>query len=210
MFFAYMGLFVLYERNVSGMSILELILLGVGLAMDAFAVAICKGLSMSKVNLKQCFLIALFFGGFQALMPVLGWALASTFAEKIKNVDHWIAFLLLAYVGISMIADAIKERGESVSVEEMDLPLDMKELFLLAIATSIDAMAAGITLSFFEVSIALAAAIIGGVTFMISGAGVFVGNIFGEKYKSKAQILGGVILVVLGLRILITHLMGLE
>lgn len=190
------------------MSFWEIFLLGVGLAMDAFAVSICKGLGMSKVNGKQCLVIGLFFGGFQALMPFLGWFLGSTFAEKIKVIDHWIAFVLLGYIGIKMIADAIKEWKEETKVEEMDAPLDIKEMFLLAIATSIDALAVGITFSFLDVAIAFACTIIGVVTFVISCGGVFVGNIFGERYKAKAQIIGGVILVVLGLRILLTHLFG--
>ncbi len=190
------------------MSFVEIFLLGVGLAMDAFAVSICKGLGMSKVNGKQCLVIGLFFGGFQALMPFLGWFLGSTFAEKIKVIDHWIAFVLLGYIGIKMIADAIKEWKEETKVEEMDAPLDIKEMFLLAIATSIDALAVGITFSFLEVAIAFACTVIGVVTFVISCGGVFVGNIFGERYKAKAQIVGGVILVVLGLRILLTHLFG--
>ena len=190
------------------MSFLEIFLLGVGLAMDAFAVSICKGLGMSKVNLKQCIVIGLFFGGFQALMPLLGWFLGSTFAEKIKVIDHWIAFILLAYIGIKMITDAIKEWKEETKVEEMDAPLDIKEMFLLAIATSIDALAVGITFSFLEVAIAFACTVIGVVTFVISCGGVFVGNIFGERYKAKAQIVGGLILVILGLRILLSHLLG--
>ncbi len=192
------------------MSGIELVLLSVGLAMDAFAVAICKGLAMNRVNVKQCLVIALFFGGFQAGMPVLGWLLGSTFANKIKMVDHWIAFLLLGYIGIKMISDGIKEWKEETKVEEMDPPLDLKELLILAVATSIDALAVGITFSFLEVAIATAAAVIGIITFIISAGGVYVGNIFGERYKTKAQITGGVILVILGLRILITHLMGIE
>ena len=192
------------------MSGIELVLLSVGLAMDAFAVAICKGLAMSRVNVKQCLVIALFFGGFQAGMPVLGWLLGSSFANKIKMVDHWIAFLLLGYIGVKMISDGIKEWKEETKVEEMDPPLDLKELLILAVATSIDALAVGITFSFLEVAIATAAAVIGIITFVISAGGVYVGNIFGERYKTKAQITGGVILVILGLRILITHLMGLE
>ena len=192
------------------MSGIELVLLSVGLAMDAFAVAICKGLAMSRVNVKQCLVIALFFGGFQAGMPVLGWLLGSSFANKIKMVDHWIAFLLLGYIGVKMISDGIKEWKEETKVEEMDPPLDLKELLILAVATSIDALAVGITFSFLEVAIATAAAVIGIITFVISAGGVYVGNIFGERYKTKSQITGGVILVILGLRILITHLMGIE
>ena len=191
------------------MSFGEIFLLGVGLAMDAFAVSICKGLGMSKVNGKQCLVIGLFFGGFQALMPFLGWFLGSTFAEKIKAIDHWIAFILLGYIGIKMISDAIKEWKEETKVEEMDLPLDLKEMFLLAIATSIDALAVGVTFSFLEVAVAWACTIIGVVTFFISCGGVYVGNIFGERYKAKAQIIGGVILVVLGIRILLSHLFGM-
>ena len=190
------------------MAIWELFLLGVGLAMDAFAVSICKGLAMKKVNKVQCFIIALYFGGFQALMPVLGFYLGTTFAEKLSAVDHWIAFILLAYIGGKMIADGIKEYREKTEVTEMDPPLDHKELFILAIATSIDALAVGVTFSFLDVMIGLAAAIIGVVTFVISAGGVYVGNIFGEKYKTKAQLAGGAILVFLGLKILITHLMG--
>lgn len=191
------------------MSFCEILLLGVGLAMDAFAVSICKGLGMSKVNGKQCLVIGLFFGGFQALMPLLGWFLGSAFAEKIKAIDHWIAFILLGYIGIKMISDAIKEWKEETKVEEMDLPLDLKEMFMLAIATSIDALAVGVTFSFLEVAVAWACTIIGVVTFLISCGGVYVGNIFGERYKAKAQIIGGVILVVLGIRILLSHLFGM-
>lgn len=191
------------------MSFWEILLLGVGLAMDAFAVSICKGLGMSKVNGKQCLVIGLFFGGSQALMPLLGWFLGSAFAEKIKAIDHWIAFILLGYIGIKMISDAIKEWKEETKVDEMDMPLDLKEMFMLAIATSIDALAVGITFSFLKVAIAWACITIGVVTFIISCGGVYVGNIFGERYKAKAQIIGGVILVVLGIRILLSHLFGM-
>ena len=141
-------------------------------------------------------------------MPLLGWFLGSSFADKIKAIDHWIAFILLAYIGIKMITDAIKEWKEETKVEEMDAPLDIKEMFLLAVATSIDALAVGITFSFLEVAIAFACVVIGAVTFVISCGGVFVGNIFGERYKAKAQIVGGLILVLLGLRILLSHLFG--
>ena len=189
------------------MGILELLLVGVGLAMDAFAVSICKGLAMKKVNKKHCFIIAIFFGGFQALMPFLGWLIGSTFAQYITKVDHWIAFLLLAYIGGKMIADAVKESREKEEVVKQDEPLDIKELFIMAIATSIDALAVGITFSFLEVHIFLACTIIGTVTFVISAGGVFIGNIFGSKYKTKAQVAGGVILLVLGLKILLEHLL---
>lgn len=193
------------------MGVIDLLLLGVGLSMDAFAVAICKGLAMKKVNKKQCFIIALFFGGFQALMPFLGWAIGSTFAEKISSIDHWIAFILLVYIGGKMIIDAIKEWKEEDKVEEMDPPLDIKELFIMAIATSIDALACGVTFSFYEnFNIVRAISIIGCTTFLISAGGVFVGNIFGSKYKAKAQLVGGIILVFLGVKILLSHVFGIS
>ena len=190
------------------MGLVELMLMGVGLAMDAFAVSICKGLAMRKVNKKQCFVIALFFGGFQALMPFFGWLLGSQFADKISAIDHWIAFVLLAYIGGKMMAEAISEKDEVVEIDQMDPPLDIKEMFILAIATSIDALAVGITFSFLEVNIVEAITIIGLVTAVISAIGVFVGNIFGNKYKAKAELVGGLILVLLGLKILTEHLLG--
>ncbi|MCF0127990.1 MAG: manganese efflux pump [Pseudobutyrivibrio sp.] len=193
------------------MTLVEIFLLGVGLSMDAFSVAICKGLAMKKVNMKQCFIIALFFGGFQALMPFLGWALGSTFADKIVSFDHWIAFILLLYIGGKMIVDAIKEWKEKDEVTEMDPPLDIKELFIMAIATSIDALACGVTFSFTpNFNIFRAIALIGCTTFVISAGGVFIGNIFGSKYKAKATLAGGIILVFLGLKILLEHTMGIS
>lgn len=192
------------------MSLLDILLLGVGLSMDAFAVAICKGLAMRKVNKRQMFVIALFFGGFQALMPLIGWALGTTFAKKIVAYDHWIAFILLLYVGGKMVVDAIKEWKDKDCVEEMDPPLDFKELTLLAVATSIDALACGVTFSFEEnFNILRAIAIIGVTTFVISSGGVYVGNIFGDRYKAKAQLLGGIILIFLGVKILLEHTMGI-
>lgn len=196
------------KKRSKKMGVVELLLMGVGLAMDAFAVSICKGLAMRKVNKKQCFVIALFFGGFQALMPLIGWFLGSQFADSISSVDHWIAFILLAYIGGKMIYEAVKEKDETVEIDQMDPPLDLKELLVLAVATSIDALAVGITLSFLEVNIIEAISIIGVVTFIISAAGVFVGNIFGNKYKSKAEFAGGLILVILGIKILLEHVMG--
>ena len=192
------------------MGIVDILLLGVGLSMDAFAVAICKGLSMRKVIKKQMLVIALFFGGFQALMPLIGWALGSTFAKKIATYDHWIAFILLLYVGGKMAFDAIKEWKEQDIIEEMDPPLDFKELLLLAIATSIDALACGVTFSFYEsFNIFRAIIIIGVTTFIISAAGVYVGNIFGDRFKAKAQLLGGIILIFLGVKILLEHTLGI-
>ncbi len=184
---------------------LELLFLGIGLAMDAFAVAVCKGLAMRKVNKKQAVVIGLFFGGFQALMPFIGWVLGSQFESYITSVDHWIAFALLGLIGGKMIFEALKPE-EDVEIAEMDAPLGLKELLILAVATSIDALAIGITFAFLDYPIVEAVTIIGVVTFFIAIGGVYAGNFFGNKYKRKAELAGGVILVLLGLRILLSHL----
>ena len=184
---------------------IELLLMGMGLAMDAFAVSICKGLAMRKVNKKQALVIALFFGGFQALMPFIGWVLGIQFESYITSIDHWIAFVLLGIIGGKMIAEAVKPE-EEVEIGEMDAPLNLKELLILAVATSIDALAVGITFAFLNYPIVEAISIIGIVTFFISIGGVYVGNFFGNKYKNKAEFAGGLILVLLGLRILLSHL----
>lgn len=184
---------------------LDLFFIGVGLAMDAFAVSICKGLAMRKVNKKQAVIIALFFGGFQALMPLIGWALGTQFERYITSIDHWIAFVLLLIIGGKMIAEAVRDKGE-VSVEEMDPPLDYKELVVMAVATSIDALAVGVSLAFLSYPIIEAITIIGVTTFIICIGGVYVGNFFGSKYKNKAEIAGGVILILIGTRILLSHL----
>lgn len=186
------------------MSILELLLIGVGLSMDAFAVAVCKGLNMRKVNKVHCFTIALFFGGFQALMPFIGWLLGTQFEQYIVVIDHWIAFALLAIIGGKMIKEALSEEEEEMN--KCDSRLDFKELFMLAVATSIDALAVGITFAFLQVKIFPAITIIGCTTFLLSVMGVFIGNIFGSKYKSKAELAGGVILVLIGVKILLEHL----
>lgn len=183
-----------------------LLLMGVGLSMDAFAVSICKGLSMRKVNKKQCLVIGLFFGGFQALMPFIGWVLGSQFEQYITSIDHWIAFILLGFIGGKMVVEAIQEKDEAVEVGEMDPPLDFKEMFILAIATSIDALAVGITFAFLQVPIVEAVSIIGITTFVISVIGVYVGNFFGNRYKKKAELAGGIILILIGLKILLEHL----
>lgn len=180
-------------------------LMGVGLAMDAFAVSICKGLGMRKVNKKQALIIGLFFGGFQALMPLVGWLLGTSFEQYITSFDHWIAFGLLAYIGGKMIYEAVKPDEED-EIGELDQPLDIKQMFILAIATSIDALAVGITFAFLNYPIVPAITIIGVTTFIISIAGVYIGNFFGTKYKKKAEIAGGVILILLGLKILLEHL----
>lgn len=184
---------------------IELVLIGVGLSMDAFAVSICKGLAMRKVNKKQAVVIGLFFGGFQALMPFLGWLLGSQFERYITSIDHWIAFILLGLIGGKMMMEAVKKE-ETEEIKQMDPPLDLKEMFLLAVATSIDALAVGITFAFLQYPIVEAISAIGVTTFAISIGGVYVGNFFGNKYKSKAEFVGGLILVLIGLRILLTHL----
>lgn len=186
------------------MGITELLLIGIGLSMDAFAVSICKGLKMKKVNKLHCFVIALFFGGFQALMPLIGWALGKQFETYITSVDHWIAFVLLALIGGNMVKESREKEEEEVC--QCEEKLNIKELFLLAIATSIDALAVGITFAFLKVDIIPAISIIGVTTFIISAVGVFVGNIFGSKYKNKAELAGGVILILIGLKILLEHL----
>ncbi|RHQ41184.1 MULTISPECIES: manganese efflux pump MntP [unclassified Roseburia] len=183
-----------------------LLLMGAGLSMDAFAVSICKGLSMRKVNKKQCLVIGLFFGGFQALMPFIGWVLGSQFEQYITSIDHWIAFILLGFIGGKMVVEAIREKDEAVEVGKMDSPLDLKEMFILAIATSIDALAVGITFAFLQVPIVEAVSIIGITTFVISVIGVYVGNFFGNRYKKKAELAGGIILILIGLKILLEHL----
>ena len=186
--------------------LVEFLLLGVGLAMDAFAVSICKGLAMRKVNKKQAVIIALFFGGFQAIMPVIGWLLCKGFQTYIEAFDHWIAFALLAFVGVKMIIETLREKEDDVVIEEMDPPLDMKEMLMLAIATSIDALAVGISLAALDRPIVESATIIGVVTFVISIIGVYIGNFFGNRYKKRAELTGGIILVLIGVKILREHM----
>ncbi|MGN0521107.1 MAG: manganese efflux pump MntP family protein [Eubacterium sp.] len=183
------------------MGFAELFLIAVGLSMDAFAVAVCKGLKMQKLNYKQMGLIALFFGGFQALMPLIGWILGKQFEKYITSIDHWIAFVLLAFIGGKMVYDSFKNDDDGD-----DKPFDIKELFMLAIATSIDALAVGITFAFLHTSIWSSIALIGATTFILSAAGVFIGHKFGAKYKNKAELAGGIILILIGLKILLEHL----
>lgn len=185
------------------MGTIELILLSVGLAMDAFAVAICKGLNMRKMNYKNALILALFFGGFQALMPAIGYLLGKQFEKYITSVDHWIAFILLSIIGIQMIAESFKKDDDK---EEDADKLNLKEYFMLAIATSIDALAVGISLAFLSVSLVKSISFIGIITFVISFAGVFIGNKFGARFKSKAEFAGGAILILIALKILLEHL----
>ena len=186
--------------------IIELFLLGVGLSMDAFAVSVCKGLGMRKLNKKQAVIIGLYFGGFQALMPLIGWLLGSQFQKYITSIDHWIAFILLGFIGGKMIIEAVREWNEEEIVEVTDAPIDHKNMLVLAVATSIDALAVGITFAFLNTPIIEAISIIGITTFVLSIIGVIVGNFFGSKYKSKAEFIGGLILVLLGVKILLEHL----
>lgn len=169
--------------------------------MDAFAVSVCKGLAMPKCTFKKAAIVGLWFGGFQALMPAIGYVLGAQFQETIASIDHWIAFVLLALIGGNMIHEALDN-----DEEEADASLDVKTMFLLAVATSIDALAIGITFAFLKVNIIPAVCFIGIVTFIISFAGVKIGNVFGARYKNKAEIVGGVILILLGLKILLEHL----
>ena len=173
--------------------------------MDAFAVAVCKGLAMRKVNKKQAVVIGLFFGGFQALMPFVGWALGTRFESYITSIDHWIAFILLVFIGGKMVVEGYRLE-EDETVKELDPPLDLKEMFLLAIATSIDALAVGITFAFLNYPIVECITIIGLTTFVLSIVGVVVGNMFGIRYQKKAEIAGGIILILIGLKILFEHL----
>ena len=188
------------------MGFIELFLVGVGLSMDAFAVSICKGLGMKRLNMKQALVIGLFFGGFQALMPFLGWVLGTQLADFIAPIDHWIAFILLAVIGGKMLLDAFRGGEEEEAGEATDAKLDMKELLMLAIATSIDALAVGITFAFLGVDIVSAIVVIGLTTFVISVAGVAVGHAFGARYEKGATIVGGVVLILIGLKILLEHL----
>ena len=185
---------------------IELFLLGIGLAMDAFAVSVCKGLGMRRLNKKQTLIIGLYFGGLQALMPLIGWLLGSQFQKYITSIDHWIAFILLSFIGGKMMIEAIREWNEEETVDVMDAPLDHKNMLVLAVATSIDALAVGITFAFLDTPIIEAITIIGITTMIISIIGVVVGNFFGSRYKSKAEFIGGLILVLLGLKILLEHL----
>ena len=183
------------------MDLIELFLIAVGLSMDAFAVSVCKGLAMPKCTFKKAAIVGLWFGGFQALMPAIGYILGAQFQEAIASIDHWIAFVLLALIGGNMIHEALDN-----DEEEADASLNVKTMFLLAVATSIDALAIGITFAFLKVNIIPAVCFIGIVTFIISFAGVKIGNVFGARYKNKAEIVGGVILILLGLKILLEHL----
>ena len=187
------------------MGIGELLLLAVGLSMDAFAVSICKGLSVKKARLKEMTTCGIWFGGFQALMPLIGFFLGALFYEAISAFDHWIAFGLLALIGANMLREAFSKEEECEDCQGADFSI--KTMFVMAIATSIDALAVGISLAMAgDVNIWLAVALIGVITFAMSAAGVKIGNVFGAKFEKKAEAAGGIILILLGLKILLEHL----
>ena len=183
------------------MSILEILLLGIGLSMDAFAVSICKGLSTKKLQFKHYLIIGAWFGGFQALMPTIGYFLCSTFEQYITAFDHWVAFVLLAAIGANMIKESFS-REES----ETSASFAFKTMLLMALATSIDALAVGVSFAFLGVHIAPAVTLIGCTTFVLTLVGVWVGNLFGSRYKSRAELTGGIILILIGVKILLEHL----
>ena len=183
------------------MGLVELFIIAVGLSMDAFAVAICKGLSVKQLKLKHNIIVGLYFGGFQGLMPLVGYLLGVRFQEAITSIDHWIAFVLLGLIGFNMIREALSKEEEQVSDA-----FDVKTMVPLAVATSIDALAVGVSFAFLKVDIWMAVLLIGVTTAAFSGAGVLIGNAFGCRYKSKAELAGGLILMVMGVRILVTHL----
>ena len=182
------------------MDFAELLLIAVGLSMDAFAVSVCKGLSVKELKGRHVLLAGLYFGGFQALMPVIGWLLGYRFESLITEIDHWIAFVLLALIGGNMIRESFSED------EELNDDFGVKTMLLLAVATSIDALAVGITFAFLSVRILPAAGAIGVTTFLLSMAGITVGRVFGARWKSRAELAGGVILILIGLKILLEHL----
>lgn len=183
------------------MNIIEIIFISIGLAMDAFAVATCKGLAMKKMSMKKAIIIAFYFGVFQAIMPIIGYCLGINFQDKIVNIDHWIAFMLLTVIGINMIKEVFSNDEET-----KDDCVDFKSMIVLAIATSIDALAIGITFAFLKSNILISAISIGIITFALSLIGVKIGNMFGSKYEKRAQFFGGMILIILGIKILLEHL----
>lgn len=188
------------------MGFVELFILAIGVSMDAFAVSICKGLSVKKLRPKHCLICGLYFGIFQAVMPLIGWFLGMQFQSLITSVDHWIAFVLLGVIGFNMIREALGKDDEEETCECQAEAFDFKTMLPLAVATSIDALAIGVTLAFLDVNIVPAVSFIGITTFVCSSIGVKIGNVFGVRFKSKAELLGGVVLVAIGLKILIEHL----
>lgn len=185
------------------MSLIELFVIAVGLSMDAFAVAVCKGLSVQKLEKKHIFITGLWFGSFQGLMPLIGYLLGSTFEKYITPVDHWVAFILLGLIGANMIKESLSKEDECCD----DASFSFRSMLVMAVATSIDALAVGITFALLpEVNITAAVVFIGAVTFTLSCIGIKIGNVFGAKFKSKAELAGGVILILMGAKILLEHL----
>lgn len=184
------------------MSYVEIFFLAVALSMDAVAVALCKGLAMKKITIKDCLNVGLWFGFFQGLMPFIGYILGSSLSNFISELDHWVAFILLGIIGINMIRESFSDEDE----EEVDNHLNFKAMLLMAIATSIDALAVGVTFAFLQVNILTSILLIGITTFVLSSIAVKVGSIFGDKLKSKAELLGGIVLVLIGTKILVEHL----
>lgn len=183
------------------MGMMELFLIAVGLSMDAFAVSVCKGLSLGKIKVKHMCMAGLWFGGFQALMPAIGYFFGSFFTDFITTFSHWIAFVLLLIIGGNMVKEALSNEEE-----ELDASMDMRSMFVLAVATSIDALAVGVSFAFMQVQIVWAVLFIGVITFVLSAIGVKVGSLFGTKYKSKAELAGGIVLILIGLKILLEGL----
>ena len=189
------------------MSLIELFVIAVGLSMDAFAVAVCKGLSVTKLQPKHMLLTGLWFGGFQGMMPFIGYLLGSTFEKYITPVDHWVAFVLLGIIGANMIKESLGKDDECDCENSSDNPFAVKTMFVMAVATSIDALAVGITFALLpNVNITAAVLFIGVITFTLSCVGIKIGNVFGAKFKSKAEMAGGIILILMGLKILLEHL----
>ncbi|MCI8566390.1 MAG: manganese efflux pump [Lachnospiraceae bacterium] len=184
------------------MSLWELFVIAVGLSMDAFAVSVCKGLSVRRVQWKHSLTAGLYFGGFQALMPLLGYLLGVSFQAAIRRIDHWIAFILLGLIGANMVREALGKEEQ----EDLSASFGPKTMLPMAVATSIDALAVGVTFAFLRVEIIPAVAFIGVITFLLSAAGVKAGNLFGARYKAKAELLGGAILILMGMKILAEHL----
>ena len=195
------------EKGQTGMGMIELFILAVGLAMDAFAVAICKGLAMERATLKSAAVVGLYFGVFQAGMPVIGYLIGAQFKDAIAMVDHWIAFVLLAFLGGKMIKEALSHKQEEACDVCSGPPrLGPKEMLPLAVATSIDALAVGVSLAFLQANLVQAASFIGVITFFLSMLGVKIGNVFGARFQAKAELCGGVILIGMGIKILLEHL----
>lgn len=188
------------------MGLVELFVIAVGLSMDAFAVSICKGLSLGKIKFKHMCIAGLWFGGFQALMPAIGYFLGSFFADMVTKYAHWVAFILLAFIGGNMLKEAFEKGEECECCKEDGAAMDVKTMFLLAVATSIDAMAVGVSFAFLKVDIVPAVIFIGCITFICSGLGVKIGSIFGSKYKSKAELAGGIVLILMGIKTLLDGL----